>query len=778
MPDNDPARRSTYPVLGPTGRRAQVYRSLVHTLGLARPSPGAPAPEGRLLRMAEAPPLPADLRPEGVGISLSGGGIRAAAYSLGVLQSLEAHDLLRSASYLSAVSGGSYTATAVTMVALGKKYAPTAERGSPPDPATDVDWLPGSPSRADGRPFFEGTPEEQYLRNRTLYLTHGPGGVYGVAWRVLVGILLNVTILAAALNTVARPLGWLYGWKIPSLRVACSRQVVTCTHYAIPTWAILAVLATAGLSLLLGFISLAWRFRDERRRGFFGALSGGLIVLACLGAIFLIGLPELLYWMALVFHTRPGAGSTPTVTSTTTKSLAGAGAAAFLAAAYGFVSKLITAPSDAEKKVVSWLKPYRKLVINVLAFLAGPVLTIAGAVLLVHWASGHPPGTPGAGVLSELLWWAVPTGLLVVFWWRADIVAWSLHGFYKMRLSAAFALCRTDASGPSPTAVHGEDAQPRPYAHWYPLSDCAPEKPFPEVLICASANVSNYGMTPAEANVTSFVFGTSEIGGPLIGGMATEDYEHALEDYSANPITLPMAMAISGAAFSPSMGRMTRAQWRYLMAVANLRLGVWIPNPRRVHDSLVKRFRSLFPLRPRPHYFVREMLGINDIDAPFIYVTDGGHYDNLGLVELLRRRCKWIWCVDASGDAIDTFSTLGGAIDLARSELQIDIDIDPTEMAPDAASGPRFVPVAHCKGIIHYPGTQTTGTLIVVKAGVTKDAPWDVRAFHAANADFPCDPTFDQLYSASRFDAYRTLGWSSMEQAWTSYEVDFNAAGP
>src|SRR5262249_34877414 len=66
--------------------------------------------------------------------------------------------------------------------------------------------------------------------------------------------------------------------------------------------------------------------------------------------------------------------------------------------------------------------------------------------------------------------------------------------------------------------------------------------------------------------------------------------------------------------------------------------------------------------------------------ATWMYVTDGGHYDNLGLVEALRRGAKNILVLDASGDKADTWFTLGGAIALARSDAGVDIQLKPTTM--------------------------------------------------------------------------------------------------
>jgi hypothetical protein len=215
------------------------------------------------------------------------------------------------------------------------------------------------------------------------------------------------------------------------------------------------------------------------------------------------------------------------------------------------------------------------------------------------------------------------------------------------------------------------------------------------------------------------------------------------------------------------MGKMTHAPFRFFLALANLRLGVWVPNPRRL-DKFVGR-GLVHQVTPRPQYFLREMLGRNHLDAPFLYITDGGHYENLGLVELLRRKCETIWCIDASGDRVDTFNTLGSALQLAQSELQVSIDINPVrDMVPEAprsdGSSPQYVKYPFCRGTIRYPDGKK-GTLIFVKAGVPRNAPWSITSFARKNPKFPCDPTIDQLYDADRFDAYRELGRFSVEEA-------------
>jgi hypothetical protein len=220
---------------------------------------------------------------------------------------------------------------------------------------------------------------------------------------------------------------------------------------------------------------------------------------------------------------------------------------------------------------------------------------------------------------------------------------------------------------------------------------------------------------------------------------------------------------MSGAAISPSMGKATYRPMRFLLALANIRLGVWVPNPAYVNraDTASDRNRVSIKFRPRPTYLWREMLGRNRLAGRFLYVSDGGHYDNLGLVELLRRGCRTIYCVDAGGGR--TSGALADAIALARTELNVDIamEADAVELAEDAAT--QRARRACVRGRITFPPTRdgdeaVEGTLFYVRSLVTDDAPWQVLAYQQSHSVFPHHSTLDQFFDDERFEAYRALG--------------------
>jgi hypothetical protein len=683
------------------------------------------------------------------------------------------------AKYLSAVSGGSYIATAFAMVATGRIEA-AAEQG---DPSIDPDKEPPKDGHPDMRPFARGTPEERYLRGHTLYLTHGRGGVPGAIWRVLVGLMFNLTLVGLTIAALAIPLGWFYGWAWPSLQAGCPGHCPSTEPFAVPSGLWWAVIATAIAATVSGYVWLAVRFRTRWVRTVWGTVSGTLAVGALALLLFGIGIPELIA-LARPHTTAQAVPASAQTVKSTTVAATSVGLFALFVSWVVVVRKVVATPTSLEKGVVKALRGFtarhRSFLIDMVAFLAGPVLVLALVVVFAYVGSAHPPGWSDGGHRWELLLWAGCVVALVALWWWVDVTQSSLYPIYRRYLSSAFVIGRThrsDATIPSPTAVGEQDAEPRPYSISYRLSDCASED-FPEILICASANISDYGQTPSGSNVTSFVFSPSWVGGPLIGAVPTSEYEKCTGGGATAQswfTTLPTAMAISGAAISPSMGKMTRPAFRFFMAVANLRLGVWVPNPRRLAKFEGRRRRH--QILARPHYLVREMLGRNHLDAPYLYVTDGGHYENLGLVELLRRKCKTIWCIDASGDQIDTFDTFGGALLTAFSELGVSIDIDPNgDMAPPrppegSLPAPLYVKAPYCKGTITYADGKK-GSIVLVKAGVPEDAPWNIRAYLAQHPHFPCDPTLDQLYDGDRFDAYRALGEFSVQAAITAFGVD------
>jgi hypothetical protein len=155
----------------------------------------------------------------------------------------------------------------------------------------------------------------------------------------------------------------------------------------------------------------------------------------------------------------------------------------------------------------------------------------------------------------------------------------------------------------------------------------------------------------------------------------------------------------------------------------------------------------------------------------WMYVTDGGHYDNLGLVEALHRGADRIVVLDASGDKVDSWFTLGGAIALARADAGVEIDLEPSEMwAPGLKPGQVVRPWVHGTFTRSHqdpaePDLPRQGEIWVCKLGWWDGAPWDVQAYAEGHPTFPCDSTLEQSYSAAEFEAYHQLGAAAVDDA-------------
>jgi hypothetical protein len=737
-----------------------------------------------------------------IGIACSGGGIRSAAFTLGALQVLQQNGKLQEASYLAGVSGGSYIAAAFSMVrktwsrAAADEAARKAESEGtpaayPPEGLDDSD-----PDAVDPKhpPFFPGSPEEQYLRNRSSYMAPGAFGLMQFGYRIVLGMLVNLTFVGLAVVSLAIPLSLFYGWAYPPLYQHVNsahrchplvpgphagRALCRFVPLHVPLAAWLVPVVIVAVAILVGVASIV----DYRLRG---AFQDGLQIwtlralLLGLGAgFFLIALPQLLgLWRELGAATSlPGKGTTGARNPTNAAVAVGAGGTATLAGAIllelrGQWSKAKVLVGEVGKVRESFMRLGQKTRMAVaygIAAVVGPALTLLLAVeAMAILLDQHQ---------RDLQFWAINAAIVLAFVaaaYFADITSWSLHPFYRRRLCSAFALKRLARRGAPPIAsdeagVAVERAYHRPatLSQTAVIENLGANK-WPTLLVCASANISDSSATPPGRAVTSFTFSATAVGGPLVGAAKTDELEKRTKA-QRSPFTLPAAVAMSGAALSPSMGKETRWPLRYLMALANIRLGVWVPNPRKVgnytgSDHRERGKRRRYP-RPRSFRLLFELLGWNSIDSTHLYVTDGGHYENLGLVELLRRGCSEVYVFDASND---DFSGIGDAVTLARSELEVNVDVDYDSLKPDASTGlsaADCVPAKISFRDVDSGGQPLQGELYYARLTLTTSSPTDARAYAHKDPRFPHDPTTDQLYTDQRFEAYRSLGAQAARNA-------------
>lgn len=253
------------------------------------------------------------------------------------------------------------------------------------------------------------------------------------------------------------------------------------------------------------------------------------------------------------------------------------------------------------------------------------------------------------------------------------------------------------------------------------------------------------------------------IGGPGLGW-------HRIDEYMDGKMTLATAVATSAAAVSPNAGPAGTGLSRnraisVLMALFNVRLGLWAPNPkyRNVPMLMHHLWAGWYELAPFSGY--RE-------DSTFINLTDGGHFENLAMYELFRRRVKLMVVVDAGADPNFEFGDLQNALHLAQEDFGVSVRFTPSidalipreqkdELFPP---GLKTAPHGVTLGTFYYEGDDTPGYLFLIKTTLIKDMSMRVKGYKGANPTFPDESTGDQFFDDDQFEAYRVLGAQIAEE--------------
>ena len=415
-----------------------------------------------------------------------------------------------------------------------------------------------------------------------------------------------------------------------------------------------------------------------------------------------------------------------------------------------------------------------------IAAVAGPYVFIVGLLLLISaMAETVFQKAAMAGPWCWVAIYIVPLVVCLLFAWRVDINEFSLHAFYRNRLARCYLGASNIPRHPNPfTGFDEKDTD-------LPVSILLPGKgydgPFP--IFCTTLNLT-FGEDLAwqERKAASFAFT------PLCSGydvpwtesrgrktLRFNGFVDTMTYAYPNPgIHIGTAVAISGAAVSPSMGYHSNPATAFLLTVFGVRLGWWLLNPRLLNedgttmgihageraDGKLQRLFSAYPW-PSPRfsllYLVNELLGRTNDTSKYVYLSDGGHFDNMGLYELVRRRCRYIVICDSEADGDLTFGGIGMAIRKCRIDFgaEIALDLRPLEHAKDSQYSSK-----HCVvGSITYPeAPETHGIIVYLKSSLTGDEPADVLNYKKEDSCFPHDSTLDQWFSESQFESYRRLG--------------------
>jgi hypothetical protein len=222
-------------------------------------------------------------------------------------------------------------------------------------------------------------------------------------------------------------------------------------------------------------------------------------------------------------------------------------------------------------------------------------------------------------------------------------------------------------------------------------------------------------------------------------------------------LSLGMALAVSGAAASPAMGIYSTKARAFLLTLANARLGLWFGNPSS--DSTWQNSEPPLGVGPLTH----ELLGLTTEENPYVYLSDGGHYENLGMWEMVSRRCRFIVVSDAGCDPDYTFDDLSNAVRRIRLDLGIPIQFEPIAMT---RAGQGHTNPHAALGVIRYSVVDgpaaPDGVVLYLKATLSGDEPVDVLNFATGDSLFPHDSTGNQFFDEARFESYRTLGFHTV----------------
>lgn len=355
----------------------------------------------------------------------------------------------------------------------------------------------------------------------------------------------------------------------------------------------------------------------------------------------------------------------------------------------------------------------------------------------------------------------VSLGLWILFGFAVNVNEFSMNAFYRNRLVRCYLGASNNLRKPEPITnfdphddlvladvveAERDDHGRRPL---FPLIGTALNLIAAKQLDWQDRKAASFMLTPGYCG---YIPPPSHAGGPSVGDGTACAGALAINTSTKDPIaaalSLGCAMSISGAAVSPNMGYHSSPAVTFLLTLFDARLGWWLANPnhptRPAADSAP--FSGL--------WLIAEMLGMTRDGGRYAYLSDGGHFENLGLYELVRRRCKFVLCVDAGADPARDFADLGNAVQKCRVDFGADIAIDVSALQP----GANGLSARSCAvGSIDY-ADGTRGTLLYLKPSLTGAEPTDIVHYARVNPSFPHQPTSDQFFDEAQFESYRRLG--------------------
>lgn len=645
-----------------------------------------------------------------IGVALSGGGIRSATFNLGLLQAMNRSGFLKYVDYLSTVSGGGYIGSCLTWLKIKGK-----------------DHFPFGNTRRDYR--GEGGRVLAWLRCHGQYLTPGDGlTVWALIAACITGVAVNLLIVVPVFLALLYLLNQdLLIWSNVAGYVATLQGVVDLPG----GFNLVFCFSLASFSLYL-VITLAYVLSTRCRNLCHEVVQRWFRV--WMGIWLMIGV------IALIVGTIPSVyseiwalvGSDWLRTTLSTISLSGV-----VSFALGLVGRT---EQNETRGVRAWL------------LAVGLSLIVYGIFLLMyHFTCGSVDARCGQSSSAPDYSYLILSGLgisvfLALF---ADINHVSMHRFYRNRLREAympFELTKSDENGgPEGERYVDSTAQEADFFHLHYIQDAVTDTPYHLI----NTNLQTVGSGKPKLKRRG---GENFVFSPYYCGSDNTDWLET-ELYAGGETDLATAMAISGAAVNPNSYATRSRPLSFLMTLFNIRLGFWARNP-KVKSKCHKPLKA-----PAWYYYIfREMLGVGlNENCHQIHLSDGGHFENLAVYELVRRRCSLILASDAGCDPDFNFSDLAKLIELVRVDFGAELALYTDPLHPDEKTGVSKLPFV--VGTLKYINGEE-GIFIYVKSTLVKELSEDIYGYRRKNNRFPDQTTTDQFFDEQQFEAYRELGYS------------------
>ena len=665
------------------------------------------------------------------GLAISGGGIRSASFGLGVMQALVANspkNILERIDYLSTVSGGGYIGSALTWF-LHKGLPGGGEAGTEPDnfPLGVI----GSGARTDPK----GNLILDFIRQHGNFLIPGKGlnaiSLVGVALR---SIFLSLLVYLS-LSTIV-----MVGFGKAKVFEKFSINSILGTSFTDPVDLVLLIWLAIAIVGLLALASLGFSIRTFFARGGIKRYKGliasqrriGLAWTAAFALLLVGSLPYMGDWLGEFWQ------------------LIFAGSSTLIGAVRGLLEyrKALKPGTSGEKGILSTLG------VIVAAFLLIYGLLLSAFILSVTF--------------SNLLYFIGLVVVTIILGFFVNLNYVGLHRMYRDRLMEIF----------MPNAKNVQENQwgPATEADVALLENMGDKSRRPYQLIDANIVLVDSPTTKFRGRGgDSFLLSSLYCGSDATCYRRTKDYMKK----GSRGMTLATAMAISGAAVNPNIGLAGKGVTRNkfvsaLMGLLNLRLGYWAPNP---------RFKARLPFPPNFFFpgLTSDVLGLGLSEQKrSVEITDGGHFENLGLYELIRRKANIIIACDAGADPNFLFGDLANVVERVRVDFGVTIRFDPKynigAIIPGSASGGflsekyQLAKRGFAIADINYNDGNESGKLIYLKTTLTKGLPADIYGYRSANPNFPDQSTSDQFFDEEQFEAYRELGYKLTGQMLDSKE--------